>query len=105
MASSGTPRELTLRGIVIPTDWDHRGVARQVAILTADEEEYEVSEDGIGRQLLKELREEVEVRVRIDEVGRLQRLVTVLSYTVLDTFDPDNELLTGLLRQPNDGGW
>jgi hypothetical protein len=104
MVSGGTSQELTLRGIVIPTAWDHLGVALQVAILTADEDEYDIAEGGVGWQLLQQLREEVEARVRVDQVDRACQRVTVLDYRVLDTYNPDNDFLTGL-KEPNGEGW
>ena len=50
----------TIRGIVIPVDWDHAGNVTAVSILTTDEDEYHVLWDEKGKALLSAMREEVE---------------------------------------------
>ena len=104
MGPDDTPRVVTLRGLVVPTEWDSGGEVLRVAILTPDEMQYDVSEAADGsRQLLPALREEVEVRVRIDRARGCRRDVTLLSFTVLDP--PDDDGLGGLLNEPDRADW
>ena len=53
---------ITLRGLVVPADWDSRGRVRQVALLTPDEQEWPIEPSGDGLRLLGRLRREVVVR-------------------------------------------
>lgn len=81
--------QMTLRGIVVPVDWDTHGVVRMVAILTADEGEYEVLPIGAGARLALHSRCEVLVRaVSLQTDGSIRR-VRVSSFAVLDWDDSD----------------
>jgi len=51
----------TLRGVIIPVDWDESDNAISVAISGNDEKEYHVSKDEMGKQLLALIQQEVEV--------------------------------------------
>jgi hypothetical protein len=75
---------ITIRGIVIPVDWDHRDNVIAVAIFTFDEEEYLVDNDEIGAQLLSKMRLKVEARgLVIQKNGK--KKISVQNYTTLDT--------------------
>lgn len=62
----------TIRGIVVPVDWDHEGNPSSVAIATQTEEEYLVSKDLKGKELLFLIREEVEVTGTVNEIAGIK---------------------------------
>jgi len=54
-------RLITIKGIVIPVDWDQKGNPVSVAIAAHTEKEYLVSNDSNGRELFNLIKEGVEV--------------------------------------------
>ena len=54
-------RLITIRGIVIPVDWDEKGKVVATAISTHNEDEYLIDNDYKGKELLQSIRKEVEV--------------------------------------------
>jgi len=52
---------LKIRGVVVPRTWDEDGRVVAITILTHDEDEYHVENDGRGKELKKFIRENVEV--------------------------------------------
>ena len=62
---------VTIRGILVPVDWDSQGVATKAAILTDREDEYLICEKKKISELLGFMRQIVEVRgVVREEAGR-----------------------------------
>ena len=74
----------TLRGLILPVDWDERGNIRSVVVSTNFEEEYLVDENPLADELLAFARLRVKVRgfVREDENGK--KIITVEKYEVLE---------------------
>ena len=83
-AWKGKDRMATIRGLIIPVDWDDQGNITAVAILAPFEEEYSVELDARGEELLAFVRERVKASglVRLDEHG--QKILTIASYELLD---------------------
>ena len=52
---------VTIRGIVIPADWDEKGKVVAVAVSTYDEDEYFIENHEKEKELKAVIREEVEV--------------------------------------------
>lgn len=52
---------ITIKGIVIPVDWDEKGNVVGVAISTFNEDEYLVDRNEKGVELIRFLRLEVEI--------------------------------------------
>lgn len=104
MGDDHRSREVTVRGIVVPTEWGSRGQVLQVAILTPDEEQYDVVDSELGRRLVGALREEIDACIRIDQAQRNRRRVTVLSYQVVDE-DEEDALLESLVNETDRGEW
>ncbi|MCJ7773295.1 MAG: hypothetical protein MUP22_09210, partial [Desulfobacterales bacterium] len=52
---------LKIRGVVVPRTWDENGKVVAITILTHDEDEYHVENDGRGKELKIFIRENVEV--------------------------------------------
>jgi hypothetical protein len=89
-------KQLTLRGIVVPAQWDGNGLVRSVAILTRDEGEYEVAPGGAGGQLTAHLRREVLAQaVLMNGPGDVKR-VLVDSFAILEWNESDDETITTL---------
>ena len=57
----------TIRGVVIPMDWDEHGNVVRIAISSHDEKEYLVDKGGKGYELLAFIRKEVEVGGEVKE--------------------------------------
>lgn len=80
-----TAKELfSIRGLIVPVDWDAMGRVIAVAISTFDEEEYIISGKGKGSELLTFLREVVEVEGILSSVED-ERMITVKRYKLLST--------------------
>ena len=52
---------ITVRGIVIPVDWDEKGKVIATALSTHTEDEYLIDHDYKGKELLHYIQEEVVV--------------------------------------------
>jgi len=71
--------EISIRGILVPAEWDKKGNAIRVALMTANEQEYLVEEIMDPEKLLGLIRQEVEVRgVAREEAGR--KIILVQSH-------------------------
>jgi hypothetical protein len=70
---------ITIKGIVIPADWDEKGRVVAIAISTTNEDEYLIDENYTGKKLLHFIQEDVEVSgvVREDED---KKIITVQRY-------------------------
>jgi hypothetical protein len=79
----GTGDELTtVRGIVIPVDWDGEGNPLAVAILGAGEEEHFVEQDEEGKELLELTQQEVEISGTARETIQGHKVIKVKSYAL-----------------------
>jgi hypothetical protein len=63
------PQLITIKGIVIPVDWDEKGNPISVAIATHKEEEYLICNDYQGKSLIDLVTEEVEVTGLLKEIA------------------------------------
>ncbi len=70
----------TIKGIVIPVEWDEDGNALSIIISSPGEQDYFVERDAKGKELLRHLRQEIEVSgiVRMGIKGR--NTIRVRSY-------------------------
>jgi hypothetical protein len=79
--SKGTGDELTtIRGIVIPVDWDEDGNVLATAISSQDEHEYFVELDKKGEKMLGLIRRGIEVRGVVRKIIKGRKTITVKSY-------------------------
>lgn len=77
----GTVDKLTtVRGIVIPVDWDKEGNAITVAISGLDEQEYVIEQDEKGKELIGLIRQEIEVSGVVRKVIKGSKTFAVKSY-------------------------
>ena len=75
----GDKESITIRGIVIPVDWDKKGKVVGVGISACDEQEYLVYRDHKGMELLYYLQKEVEVSGMMRELSN-KKIITVRKY-------------------------
>jgi 5S rRNA maturation endonuclease (ribonuclease M5) len=75
---------VTVRGLIIPMDWDDQGNVIGVAISTSLEEEYRIELDRRGEELLGFVRERVKAsgEVRLDAQGG--KVLMVDTYQILE---------------------
>ncbi|MDH3559242.1 MAG: hypothetical protein OES18_25660 [Deltaproteobacteria bacterium] len=74
----------TVRGLVVPVDWDDKGNVTATAISTHLEEEYLVDQNVRGEALLAFLRERVKVRGLVMENESGKKVITVKNYEVFE---------------------
>ena len=74
----------TIRGLVIPVDWDEKGNVTATAISTHLEEEYLVEQNAWGESLLAFLRQRVKVSGSIAVMEGGKKVITVKKYEVLE---------------------
>ena len=74
----------TIKGLIIPVDWDEKGNVTATAISTHLEEEYLVDQNAWGEALLAFLRQRVKVSgsIVLKEDGK--KVITVKKYEVLE---------------------
>jgi hypothetical protein len=70
----------TIRGIVIPVDWDKEGNALAVAISGSDDEEYVIERNEQGKELLGLIRQEIEVSGVVRKAIKGRKTIVVKSY-------------------------
>jgi 5S rRNA maturation endonuclease (ribonuclease M5) len=73
---------ITIRGIVVPVDWDEKGNVIAAALSTHKEEEYLIDHDYKGRKLMDYIQHEVEVSgvVRRDNN---KKTITITTYEII----------------------
>jgi len=79
--NKGTGDELTtVRGIVIPVDWDEDGNVLAAAISSPDEQVYFTELDKKGKKMLELIRREIEVSGVVRKIIKGRKTITVKSY-------------------------
>ncbi len=66
---SGGDKLITIRGLIMPADWDEEGNINAVAISTFEEDQYLVLNDEKGEQLLPLIRQEVKITGELGQKG------------------------------------
>jgi len=70
----------TIRGIIIPVDWDEEGNALAAAISSLDEQEYLIKQDAKGKELLKLMRQEIEAMGVVKKGSKGRKTIKVKNY-------------------------
>ena len=80
---------VTIKGIIIPVDWDDKGNVVAIALSTNDEEEYLIEGKGKGGELRRFLREEMEINgfVSHEKDIKMIRVTTYKSHQVIGQTD------------------
>ena len=92
-------RNITVRGLVVPSEWDSQGNVNRVSIFTFDDDEYEIEPLDAGNYLLARTGQEAMVRGRLAPGYRRRKVVLVKSFTAFgpetaETIDSNAELLS-----------
>jgi hypothetical protein len=74
----------TVRGLVVPVDWDEKGNVTATAISTHLEEEFLVDQNAWGEALLAFLRQRVKVSGSVVQKEDGKKVITVNRYEVLE---------------------
>jgi len=89
MKGNKSGRQITITGIVTPTDWDNDGNTIAVAISTPLEDEYLVDADTMGRELLELVGEKVIATGIVTEDEYWNKRIAVAKYELLGGEDED----------------
>ena len=81
MDSNGTT---TIKGLIIPVDWDGKGNVTATAITTHFEEEYLVDDNARGEELIAFLRQRAKVSGFIIQNENGKKIISVEKYEVLE---------------------
>ena len=68
------PKQMTIEGLVVPSDWDFNGNAISISISTFNEDEYIVDKDSVSKKLMSYIRESVEVKGFVREENKVKRI-------------------------------
>ena len=77
---------ITVRGILVPVEWDESGKVLTTAVSTNQEDEFVIDNRSKGKELCVHLRAEVEVTGRLRQ-SEGRQIVSVQEYTLLKRFD------------------
>ena len=79
---------MTLKGIIIPVDWDNQGNVVALAISTNKEEEYLICNDNKGKRLFNFIQDLVEVRGKMKEMAGIKLIkINKMEKCILDISD------------------
>jgi 5S rRNA maturation endonuclease (ribonuclease M5) len=74
----------TIKGLIIPVDWDGKGNVIATAISTYFEEEYLIDDTAWGEELIAFLRQKVKVSGFIIQKANGTKVITVKHYELLE---------------------
>ena len=89
----GGDKPITIKGLIVPADWDEEGKVVAAAISTQEEEEYLIEKNCKGEELLHLLQEEVEVR-GVVRAGEGKKTIVVEECVVSKDKGPGDDLQT-----------
>ena len=75
-------RNITVRGLVFPSEWDADNKVSRVSIFTFDDDEYEVASCDAGEYLLDHVQSEVMARGHLLPGYRKRKIICIKSFTV-----------------------
>ena len=70
----GDLKEITIRGLIVPAEWDDKGSVISISISTFNEDEYLVDKDSVSKELYSYLREGVEVSGFVREEEGIKKI-------------------------------
>ena len=74
MMSHGDHKQITIRGLILPSEWDDAGNAISISISAFNEDEYLVDRDSVSKKLLSYIREGVEASGFVREEEGIKRI-------------------------------
>jgi hypothetical protein len=90
MKKSKPPRDETIVGYVVPSEWDSEDNVVSISI-TTDDDDYVVEMNKLGEELFDFLDEDVEVTGTVREDKDGTKRIRVISYEVLEDVDDGDE--------------
>ena len=84
MESNGESKLVTIRGLLVPVDWDDKGNVTAAAISTHFEEEYLIEQNAWGEALLAFLRQRVKVSGWVVQNESGKKVIRVRNYEVFE---------------------
>ena len=69
-----------IEGIIIPSNWDDRGVIKGVSLFTPNEQEYRVQLNKLGKELLNLIHQKIEAKGKIQERLDGSKLIVISKY-------------------------
>ncbi|MGD8372363.1 MAG: hypothetical protein PVG64_07495 [Syntrophobacterales bacterium] len=84
MEINNESRSVTVRGLLVPVDWDDKGNVTAAAISTHFEEEYLIEQNAWGEALLAFLRQRVKVSGLVAQNDTGKKIITVNNYEVFE---------------------
>jgi hypothetical protein len=73
---------VTVRGIVVPVDWDTKGTVIGAALSTHKEEEYLIEHNNEGRKMMAFIQHEVEANGVVRK-GHNKKTITVSTFELI----------------------
>lgn len=73
----------TVRGIIIPVDWDDEGKALSAVLSSSGENDYIIEQNTRGKELMRLIRQEVEVFGVVGWGGKGRKRLSVKTYKVV----------------------
>ena len=80
----GKTKELTLYGTLFPTKWDDKGQVERLVIDTVDQDEYFIAQNKKGKELLRFIRHQVEIKGTLREGDDGNFVINVGSYRMIN---------------------
>lgn len=74
MMSNSDHKQITIRGLIVPSEWDDTGNVISISISAFNEDEYLVDKDSISKKLLSYMREGVEASGFVREEAGIKRI-------------------------------
>ncbi len=84
MDNNNESRLATIRGLLVPAEWDDKGNVTAAAVSTHFEEEYLIEQNAWGEALLAFLRQRVKVSGLVMQNESGKKVITVKNYEVFE---------------------
>jgi len=88
MKKSKPPRDETIVGYIVPSEWDSEDNVVSISI-TTDDDDYAVEMNKLGEELFDFLDEDVEVTGTVREDKDGTKRIRIISYEVLEDAEDD----------------
>ena len=74
MMGSSDDKQITIRGLIVPSEWDDRGNVISISVSSFNEDEYLIEEDNVSEKIHNHIRETVEASGFVREEGGVKRI-------------------------------
>jgi hypothetical protein len=77
-------QQMVINGIIMPHDWDENGKVTEIALYTDEEEVYVVEDNRLAQELIRLLRNKVEIEGNIRKYPGGSQSISAHNYIVLE---------------------